>query len=86
MRARQCRVQDYNVGDVIGLRSIQSAVQTRKLHLEKGYSVVERELVGRLRVYASNDIENRTNKLVSRKHGNMVVHDKSIHRSPELGM
>ena len=36
-RSRQCRVQDYKVGDVIGLRSIQSTVQSRKLHLEKDY-------------------------------------------------
>ena len=87
--ARQCRVQDYKVADVIGLRVIQSTVRTHELHLDKGYIAVERELIRRLGVYASNDIENRTRILLSRRHENMVVHDKSlpiIHRSPELCM
>ena len=51
--------------------------------------MVERELIRRLRVYASNDIGNRTEILVTRKHENMVVHDKSLpisHRFPELWM
>ena len=51
--------------------------------------MVECELIRRLSVYTSNDIENRAKILVSRRHENMVVHDKSlpiIHRSPELWM